>query len=81
MRWTLGVQNALEKGEALPPFAAAAWTLGSQNGFGAGNELPPSPAAAGVTPEGTDPALESDSLAAGVTQRKEKPRRLKATRG
>ena len=35
--------------------------------FEAGNELPSSPTAAGVTPEGTDPALESDSLAAGVT--------------
>ena len=38
------------------------------NGFEAGNELPPSLTAAGVTSEGTDPALESDSLAAGVTK-------------
>ena len=37
------------------------------NVFESGNELPPSPTAAGVTTEGTDPALESDSLAAGVT--------------
>ena len=70
-RWTLGVRNALEEGEALPPFLTAAWTLGFQDGFDAGNELPPSPTAAGVTPEGTDPALESDSLAAGVTQPEE----------
>ena len=41
---------------------------GSQNGFEAGNELPPSPTAAEVTSEETDPALKSDSLAAGVTQ-------------
>ena len=41
----------------------AAWTLGSQNVFEAGNELPPSPMATG-----TDPALENDSFAAGVTQ-------------
>ena len=67
-RWTLGAQNALEEGETLPPFPTAAWTLGSQNGFEAGNELPPSPTAAGVTPEVTDPALESDSLAVGVGQ-------------
>ena len=67
-RWTIGVRNALEKGEALPPFPTAAITLGSQNGFEAGNGLPPSPTAAGVTSEGTDLALESDSLAAGVTQ-------------
>ena len=67
-RWTLGVRNALEEGEALPPLPTAAWTLGSQNGFESGNELPPSPTAAGVTLEGTDPALESDSLAAGVAQ-------------
>ena len=67
-RWTLGVRNALEEGEALLPFPTAAWTLGSQNRFEAENELPPSPTAAGVTPEGTDPALESDSLATGVTQ-------------
>ena len=67
-RWTLGVRNALEEGEALPPFPTAAWTLGPQNGFEARNELPPSSTAVGVTSEGTDPALESDSLAAGVTQ-------------
>ena len=68
-RWTLGVRNALEEGEALPPFPTAAWTLGSQNGFEAGNELPLSSTAAGVTPERTDPGLESDSLAAGIIQR------------
>ena len=56
-RWTLGVQNALEEGEALPPFPTAAWTLGPQNGLEAGNELPPPPKAAGVAPETTDPAL------------------------
>ena len=67
-RWTLGVRNASEEGEALPPFPTAAWTVGSQNGFEAGNELPSSPTAADVTSEGTEPALESDSLAAGVTQ-------------
>ena len=69
-RWTLGVRNAVlvEEGKALPPFPTAAWTLGSQNRFEAGNELPPSPTAAGVTPEGTDPALESDSLAPEVIQ-------------
>ena len=62
------MRNALEEGEVLPPFPTAAWTVGSQNGFEAGNELSPSPTAADVTSEGTDPALESDSLAAGVTQ-------------
>ena len=36
-RWTLGVRNALKKGEALPPFPKAAWTLGSQNVFESGN--------------------------------------------
>ena len=67
-RWTLGVRKALEEGEALPPFLTAAGTLGSQNGFEAGNELPPSPTAAWVTQEGTNPALQSESLAAGATQ-------------
>ena len=62
------MRNALEEGEALPPFPIVAWTPGSPNGFEAGNELPPSPAAAGVTSEETDPALKIDSLAAGVTQ-------------
>ena len=42
-------------------------SLGSQNAFEAGNEPPPSQTAAGVTPEGTGPALERDPLAAGVT--------------
>ena len=46
---------------------SAAWTLGSQTLFEAGNELPPSQTAAGVTPEGTDPALESDPSATQVT--------------
>ena len=50
-RWTLGVRDALEKGEALPPFLTAAWTLGYQNGLVAGNELPPPPKAAGVAPK------------------------------
>ena len=67
-RWTLGVRNALEEGQALPPFLTAAWTLGSQNRLEAGTELPPSPKAAGVAPKRTDPALQSDSLAAGLTQ-------------
>ena len=62
-RWTPGVRNASDEGEALPPFPTAEWTLGSQN------ELPPSPTTAGVTPEGTDPALESNSLTAGETGR------------
>ena len=66
-RWTLGVRNALEEGEALPPFPTAAWILGSQNVSEVGNEPPLSPTAAGVTPEGPDPALESYPLAAGVT--------------
>ena len=67
-RWTLGFRNALGACEALPPFSTAAWTLGSQNVFGAGNSLPPSPTtAAGVMLEGTDPALENNLLAAGVT--------------
>ena len=35
--------------------------------FETSNALPPSPTAAGVTLEGTDPALESDPLAAEVT--------------
>ena len=47
--------------------SAATWTVGSQNVFEAGNEPPPSTTPAGVTPEGTDPKLESDPLAAGVT--------------
>ena len=40
---------------------------GPKSVFEAGNEPPPSPTAAGVTPEGTEPALESYSLAAEVT--------------
>ena len=67
MRWTLGIRNALEESEALPPFPTAAWTLGSQNVFEAGNESPPSLTATGVTPEGTEPALESYPSAAGAT--------------
>ena len=66
-RWTLGVRNALEEGEALPPFPTAAWTLGSQNMLEAGKALPPSPTASGVTREATDPALESEPSEAGVT--------------
>ena len=66
-RRTLGVQNVVKEGEALPPFPTAAWTLGSYNVFEAGNALPPSPTAVGVTPEGIYSALESGSLAVGVT--------------
>ena len=66
-RWTLGVRNALEEGEALPPVSTATWTLGSKSVFEAGNAPPPFPRAAGVTPERTDPALESYPLAAEVT--------------
>ena len=66
-RWVLWVRNALEKGEALPPFPTVAWTLGSQNVFGSGNAPPSCPTAAVVTPEGTGPALESDPLTAEVT--------------
>jgi len=66
-RWTLGVRNALEAGEALPPFPTEAGTLGSINVFEPRNALPPSPTAAGATVEGTDPALESSPLTAGVT--------------
>ena len=66
MMWALVVRSALEQGEVLPLLPTAAWTLGFQNVFEAGNALPPSPTAA-VTPEGTDPALDSDPLVAGVT--------------
>ena len=37
--------------------------------FEIGNALSPYPTATGVTQEGTDPALESDPLAAEVTPR------------
>ena len=66
-RWTLGVRNALEAGEALPPFPTAAGTLGPMNMDETGDALPPSPTAAGATAEGTDPALESGPSAEGVT--------------
>ena len=66
-RGTLGVRNALEEGETLPPFPTGAWTLVSQNVFEARNAPPPSPTAAGIAPEGADPVLESNPLAAGVT--------------
>ena len=59
-RGTLGVQNALGAGDALPPFQTAEWNLGAQTELEAGGELPPFPTAAGATPEGTDPAVESD---------------------
>ena len=57
-RWTLGVRNALEAGDALPLFSTAEWNLGAQTALEAGDELPPFPTAAGATPEGTDPAME-----------------------
>ena len=58
-RWILGVRNALEEVEALPPFPTAAWTLEPQNAFETGNELPPSPTAA------AGPARESDPFSSG----------------
>ena len=54
----------------LPLFPTTSWTLGSQNVIEARNPLPPSPTVAGVTPEGTDPALESDPVAAEVMSQK-----------
>ena len=66
-RRTLGARTTLEEREALPPFPTVTWTLGSHKVFEAGNALPPLPTVAGVTPEGTDSALESDPSAAGAT--------------
>ena len=58
-RWTLGVRNALEAGDPLPPFPTAEWNLGAQNALEAGNEPPTFLTASGATPEGTDQAVES----------------------
>ena len=58
-RWTLGVRNALEAGDAPPPFSTAEWNLGAQTVLEAGDELPPFPTVARATPEGTDPAVGS----------------------
>ena len=58
-RWTLGVRNAVESGDALPPSPTAEWNLGAQTELEAGDELPPFPTTAGVTPEGMDKAVKS----------------------
>ena len=58
-RWILGVRNALEAGDAPPPFPTAGWNFGAQTALEAGDELPPFPPVAGTTPLGTDPAVES----------------------
>ena len=61
-RWTLGVRNALEAGDAPPPFPTAEFNLGAQTELEAGDELPPFPTAAGATPEGMDPGRATRKL-------------------
>ena len=58
-RWILGVRNALEAGDAPPPFPTAGWNLRAQTALEAEDELPSFTTVAGATLEGTDPAEES----------------------